>query len=245
MAVELTGLVCVITGAGRGVGRGLAGGFSRRGARVVAGVLDAGEAESVPPGAWALPFDVRSAEQVEAAVDAIIARYGRIDAWVNNAGIYPRKPVDQLTFDDWRDVLDTNLDGAWRCCQALIPHFKRQRAGVVINVGSVALRIGMPDVANYLASKGGLVGLTRGLARELGKYRVRVNCVHLGAVLTETELRVFPDQEAMSRTLDERQSIPGRMTPESVEPVFAFLVSPESFDVTGQCLTVDRGWTHD
>ena len=121
----------------------------------------------------------------------------------------------------------------------------REKSGVIINVGSITLRLGMANLTHYEASKGGLVGLTRGLARDLGKYGIRVNCVHLGAVRTEGELRLFPDQESILRELNEKQSLSGRLTPESVEPVFAFLASSDSLDITGQCLTVDRGWTHD
>ncbi len=232
MPSDLTKKVCVITGAGEGVGRGLALGFAQRGAVSVAG-------------AWAVKMDVTKADEVKAAVEQIIARHGRIDVWINNAGIYPRQPADEMTLADWRKILDTNLDGAWRCCEAIIPHLKRQRGGVIINVGSIVLRLGTENLTHYLASKGGLVGLTRGLARDLGKHDIRVNCVHLGAVLTEGELRLFPDQAAVLKMLEEKQSLRGRLTPETVEPVFAFLASDDSRDITGQCLTVDRGWSHD
>jgi 3-oxoacyl-[acyl-carrier protein] reductase len=175
---------------------------------------------------------------------AIVARYGRIDVWINNAGIYPRVAAEDVTLELWRKIVATNLEGTWNACEALIPQLRRQRSGVIINVGSIALRLGMPEVAPYLASKGGIVGLTRGLARDLGRYGVRVNCLHLGAVLVPSERRAFPDAEA-TRRVEEKQCLPGRLTPESVEPWFAFLASAESGDVTGQCLTVDRGWTHD
>jgi 3-oxoacyl-[acyl-carrier protein] reductase len=245
MAIELTDKVCVITGAGEGVGRGLVHGFLQRGAKVVAGVRSLEKSATVVAPAWAVKLDVTNAEEVRSAVDAIIARYGRIDVWINNAGIYPRQPADELTMEDWRRILDTNLDGAWRCSEAIIPHLKRQQSGVIINVGSIVLRLGMSHLTHYLASKGGLVGLTRGLARDLGGFNIRVNCVHLGAVLTEGEVRLFPDQAAVLKSLEEKQALRGRLTPESVEPVFAFIASDDSRDVTGQCLTVDRGWTHD
>jgi 3-oxoacyl-[acyl-carrier protein] reductase len=244
MAIELTDLVCVVTGAGEGVGRGLVHGFHQRGAKVVAGVRQMQESAAVAP-AWAVPMDVTNTDEVNSAVQEIVARHGRIDVWINNAGIYPRKPAGEMTFHDWRTLLDVNLDGAWRCCEAVIPHFKRQRSGVIINVGSVALRLGMANLAHYLASKGGIVGLTRGLARDLGPFGIRANCVHLGAVQTEGELRLFPDQVGLQKTLEEKQALPGRQTVETIEPVFAFLASADSRDVTGQCLTVDRGWTHD
>ena len=245
MAIELTDKVCVITGAGEGVGRGVALGFIKRGAKVVAGVRNLAKSAVAVAPAWAVKLDVTRADEVRAAVEAIVARHGRIDVWVNNAGIYPRRPADQMTMAEWREILDTNLDGAWRCCEAVIPQMKKQGGGVIINVGSVALRLGMPNLTHYLASKGGLVGLTRGLARDLGVHGIRVNCLHLGAVLTEGELRLFPDQAAILRSVEEKQSLPGRLTPESIEPAFAFFASDDSGDITGQCLTIDRGWAHD
>jgi len=245
MAIELTDKVCVITGAGEGVGRGLVHGFLRRGAHAIGGVRSLEKSAVAVAPAWAVKLDVTKPAEVKSAVDAIIARHGRIDVWINNAGIYPRQAADEMTTEDWRRILDTNLDGAWRCCEAIMPHLKRQQGGVIINVGSITLRLGMPQLTHYHASKGGLVGLTRGLARDLGKYNVRVNCVHLGAVLTEGELRLFPNQAEVLKTLEEKQALRGRLTPETVEPVFAFLASDDSRDVTGQCLTVDRGWTHD
>ncbi|MDB6128530.1 MAG: ped2 [Verrucomicrobia bacterium] len=245
MAIELTDKVCVVTGAGEGVGRGLVVGFARRGARSVAGVRSLEKSAAAVAPAWAVKLDVTKGAEVRAAVDAIVARFGRIDVWINNAGIYPRQPADEMTEADWRRVLDTNLDGAWRCCEAIIPQLKRQGAGVILNVGSITLRLGMSSLTHYHASKGGLVGLTRGLARDLGPHGIRVNCVHLGAVLTEGELRLFPDQAAALKDLEGKQALRGRMTPETVEPVFAFLASDDSRDVTGQCLTVDRGWSHD
>ncbi|MDB6170259.1 MAG: ped2 [Verrucomicrobia bacterium] len=245
MAIELTDKVCVVTGAGEGVGRGLVAGFLRRGAHAVAGVRSLEKSAAAVAPAWAVKLDVTNAEEIREAVAAIVARFGRIDVWINNAGIYPRQPADEITTESWRKILDTNLDGAWRCCEAIIPQLKRQQGGVIINVGSVVLRLGMSHLTHYLASKGGLVGMTRGLARDLGRHNVRVNCVHLGAVLTEGELRLFPDQAAVLQSLEEKQALRGRLTPETVEPVFAFLASDDSRDVTGQCLTVDRGWTHD
>ena len=245
MAIELTDLVCVVTGAGEGVGRGVVAGFVKRGARVVAGLRNLQKSAANVAPARAVQMDVTRDDEVHAAVDSIVARYGRIDVLINNAGIYPRKRADEMTFADWRQVLDVNLDGAWRCCEAVIPHLKRQRSGVIINVGSIVLRLGQGELAHYLASKGGIVGLTRGLARDLGPHGIRVNCVHLGAVQTEGEARRFSDESAVLKRVEETQALRGRLTPATVEPVFAFLASADSRDITGQCLTVDRGWSHD
>ena len=244
MAIELNGKVCVITGADEGVGYGLALGFLARGARVAAGVLDY---LSLPglESALVVPMDVTNESQVISAIDRLIQTFGRIDVLINNAGIYPRHPAETMTYKEWRQVIDVNLEGSWRCANAVIPHMRAAGGGSIINVGSIALRLGMENLSHYHASKGGVVGLTRGLARDLGKHGIRVNCLHLGAILTEGEKRLFPDQEAILREMDQRQSITGRLTPESVEPTFAFFASSESASITGQCLTIDKGWTHD
>lgn len=245
MAIELTDKVCLITGADEGVGHGLAQGFLTRSARVAVGLLQLEDYRPSSPEVLALPMDVTSPEQVEAAVAAVVARWGRIDVLVNNAGVYPRVPADELSPEQWLQTLDINLNGAWRSIHAVLPHFKAQGSGVILNVGSITLRSGMAKLSHYQASKGGIVGLTRGLARDLGPHGIRVNCVHLGAVLTEGEKRLVADPKVKTIDLEALQCMPGRMTPETVEPTFAFLASDESGDITGQCLTVDRGWVHE
>ena len=244
MAIRLEGKICLVTGANKGVGRGIVQGFIERGASVVAGVRNPADSKDSPI-THVVRLDVTKEEEIEAAIAEIVAQYGRIDVLINNAGVYPRTPAEQLTQEDWKSVLDVNLDGSWKCARAVIPFMKNQQHGVIINVGSVTLRLGGENLAHYNASKGGIVGLTRGLARDLGRYGIRVNCLHLGAVLVEREKELFLSQEAILATLNKNQSIPGRLTPASVEPVFAFFASDESSDITGQCLTVDRGWVHD
>lgn len=245
MAIELTNKVCLITGADEGIGFGLAQGFARRGARVAAGVLDEGRAAGRLAPIRAVPMDVTKPEEVEAAVARVVAEFGRIDVLINNAGTYPRCPVDEMSFADYAALREVNLDGAWRCCLAVIPHMKRQGAGAIINIGSVTLRLGMPELAHYQSTKGGILGMTRGMARDLGTYGVRVNCLHLGAVRTEGETRLRNAEDADLAAIEAKQSLPGRLTPETVEPTFAFFASDDSADITGQSLTVDRGWVHD
>lgn len=245
MAIDLTGKVCLITGADEGIGYGLVQGFLKRGAQVAAGLLQPDKFGARVAPAFAVPMDVTNAAQVTAAFDAVIAKFGRIDVLINNAGIYPRCPADELTFEKWRQVHDINLDGTWRCCEAVIPHLKQQGKGVILNTGSITVRMGMAELAHYEATKGGILGLTRGLARDLGKYNIRVNCLHLGAVLTEGEARLGIEPGPQLERLNARQCIPGRLTPETIEPTYAFFASDDSGDITGQSLTVDRGWVHD
>ncbi|MEZ5412810.1 MAG: SDR family oxidoreductase [Opitutaceae bacterium] len=245
MAIDLTGKVCLITGADEGIGYGLVQGFLKRGAQVAAGLLQPDKFGARVAPALAVPMDVTNPAQVTAAFDAVIAKFGRIDVLINNAGIYPRCPADELTFEKWRQVHDINLDGTWRCCEAVIPHLKQQGKGVILNTGSITVRMGMAELAHYEATKGGILGLTRGLARDLGKYNIRVNCLHLGAVLTEGEARLGIEPGPQLERLNARQCIPGRLTPETIEPTYAFFASDDSGDITGQSLTVDRGWVHD
>ena len=247
MADELAHKVILITGCDEGLGLGLATGFSRRGANVVAGLLHPDPPPKALTGKANIVFvalDVTDHPQVAAAVDSVLNQFGRIDILINNAGIYPRCPADQLDETKWRETLDVNLNGTWSCIEAVIPAMKAQGSGNIINVGSIGLIAGTPNLAHYHATKAAIVGLTRGLARDLGPLGIRVNAVHPGAVLTDGELRMFPDQAKVLQEVTAGQCLPGRITPETIEPVFAFLASPESGDITGQCLVADRGWVH-
>lgn len=243
MATDLTDKVCLITGADEGVGFGLVQGFLKRGAKVAAGLLNPSDSSArIPSSALGVPMDVTRPDQVDSAIAQVVAEFGRLDVLVNNAGIYPRAPADEVTPEDWLRVQDVNINGTWRSCMAAIPHFKAQGKGTIINIGSVTLRLGMANLSHYASSKGGILGLTRGLARDLGRYGIRVNCLHLGAIHTEGESRLSPAEAQTLAEIEKSQSLPGRQTPASIEPTFAFFASDESGDVTGQCLTVDRGW---
>ena len=245
MAIDLTNKVCLITGADEGVGFGLAQGFVQRGAHVAAGLLKPDDFNSSDDSIFGVPMDVTDPDQIESAVAAVIEKFGRIDVLINNAGIYPRIPADEVSPEDWLRVQDVNLNGTWRSSMAALPHFKAQGGGSMINIGSVTLRLGMAHLSHYISSKGGVVGLTRGMARDVGKFGVRVNCLHLGAIRTEGESRLSPADAAALAEVENLQSMPGRQDPASIEPTFAFFASDESSDITGQCLTVDRGWNHE
>ena len=245
MAIDLSDKVCLITGADEGLGFGLVQGFLKRGAEVAAGLLNFEKSASRVAPALPVAMDVTQPDQVSSAVAAVVAKFGRIDVLINNAGIYPRIAADEVLPEDWLRVQDVNLNGTWRSCMAAIPHFKAQGGGSIINIGSVTLRLGMANLSHYISSKGGVVGLTRGMARDVGRYGIRVNCLHLGAIQTDGEKRLSPADAAALAEVESLQSIPGRQSPSSVEPTFAFFASDESKDITGQCLTIDRGWIHE
>jgi len=245
MAIDLKDKVCLVTGADEGIGFGLVQGFLKRGAHVAAGLLNPAKSTARIPPALPVPMDVSDPAQIKSAVATVIEKFGRLDILINNAGIYPRVPADEVTEEEWLRVQQINLNGTWRSCMAVIPHLKAQGGGSIINIGSVTLRLGMANLSHYISSKGGVVGLTRGMARDLGPYGIRVNCLHLGAIKTEGEKRLSAADAAALAAVEKLQSMPGRQTPESIEPTFAFLASDESRDITGQCITLDRGWNHE
>jgi len=245
MAIDLKDKVCLVTGADEGIGFGLVQGFLKRGAQVAAGLLNPEKFAARIPPALPVPMDVSDPAQIKSAVATVIEKFGRLDILINNAGIYPRIPADEVTDEEWLRVQQVNLNGTWRSCMAVIPHLKAQGGGSIINIGSVTLRLGMANLSHYISSKGGVVGLTRGMARDLGPYGIRVNCLHLGAIKTEGEKRLSAADATALAAVEKLQSMPGRQTPETIEPTFAFLASDESRDITGQCITLDRGWNHE
>lgn len=241
MAIDLTNRVCLITAAGAGIGAGVARGFVKRGAIVVATDLTP---PSVEGAAMSLAWDVSDAKRADAVVAEVVKRYGRIDCLCAIAGIYPRQAWDAVTDDDWRKVMAINLDGAWHGARAAGEAMKSRGYGKVVFVSSITVVATQPVLPHYIASKGGIIGLTRALARSMGPQGIRVNCVMPGAIRTEGETKAFPDQAAILKALNEKQCLPGRIDPEHIEPTFAFLCSSESDAITGQNVCVDHGWVH-
>lgn len=251
-SIRLDGRVALITGAARGIGAGVAIGFAQRGAQVV---LTGRQPDGEPPASWEQArqynptalyrrLDVTDFDRACAVAQEVTELFGRLDILVNNAGIYPRKPFLEMDPAEWHQVIDVNLHGCFNCAKAVVPQMVRQQYGKIINVGSIEFLLGDPNLTHYITSKGGLIGFTRSLARDLGKYGIRVNCILPGAVLTEGELLLFPDQERIAQILNEKQCLPGRIRPADIEPAFAFLASGESDSITGQSLNVDQGWVY-
>jgi 3-oxoacyl-[acyl-carrier protein] reductase len=195
----------LITGAAGGLGRALVAEFAAQGWRVAA-AYHSSTNEVETSRIWPIQLDVTRRARVRAAVEQLIARWGRMDALINNAGVTADGLVSQTGGDDWDRVLDANLKGAFLCSQAVLPAMLRQRDGHIINISSFSARRGPAGQANYAAAKAGLIGLTTSLAREAGSGNIRVNAVLPGvlktrmtAVLTEAQLNDLAADNALGR----------------------------------------------
>jgi 3-oxoacyl-[acyl-carrier protein] reductase len=243
MMGEFEGQVAVVTGAARGIGRAIAERLAGGGAVVVCtDVLDPAETADgiVASGgrAEAMEFDVTDADSAAEAVGAVHSKHERIDVLVNNAGITRDQLLIRMKADDWRKVLDINLDGVFNVTQPVAKIMMRQRFGRIVNVASIVGLMGNAGQTNYAASKAGLIGFTKSLARELGPRNVTVNAVAPGFIETAmTEQLNEAQQEALQRNL----VIPRLGTPDDVAAAVAFLAGPDASYITGVVLNVSGG----
>lgn len=248
--MDFSNKVVVVTGASRGLGREYARQFARFGASVaVNDVRDCSETlaavEAEGQAGLATETDVTSAESGKTMAAAVLERFGRIDVLVNNAGLYGSlnfKPFDQLDEEEWDRVMNVNVKGIWQCCKAVIPAMKEQQSGSIVNISSLAATYGMPNGLHYTASKAAVLGITRGLARELGRYRIRVNTVAPNVVDTEATTEVFGDKrdKIVEVTLSQ-QAIRKALQPEDIVGAVLYLASDHSRLTTGQTIMVDGG----
>ena len=238
--------VAVVTGGARGIGLAIGQWFLAHGHRVALIDIDADTlartdtALADPERVLALHCDVSQPEQVRAAVDAVADRFGRIDVLVNNAGVAVFKPILQTTFEEWRHVLSTNLDGAFLCTQAVAPVMLRTGGGSVVNIASISgLRASTLRVA-YGTSKGALIHLTKQQAIELGNAGIRVNAIAPGPVETEMAKQVH----STSIIADYFDAIPLNRygSPTEIAEAVGFLCSPAASYINGQVLAVDGGF---
>jgi 3-oxoacyl-[acyl-carrier protein] reductase len=243
--MELSGRVAIVTGAARGIGREIAGRLADAGASVA--VVDVAEdavqqaaQELSRPNATARGYrcDVSSLEAASELGERVLADFGRVDVLVNNAGITKDRLFVRMTGDDWAAVLGVNLTGAFNVTKAFAPAMLKARAGSIVNIASVVGQMGNPGQANYAASKAGLIGLTKSLAKEFAPRGVRVNAVAPGFIRTH-----MTDALAEDVQVQMKQIIPlGRFgEPGDVAGVVMFLASDTSAYITGQVINCDGG----
>jgi len=238
----MKGKVCVVTGGARGIGRGIVETFAREGAlRVWA--LDMNEAELAAlerdiPCVKGEVVNVADGAAVEAFVAKAKAEYGRIDVLVNNAGITRDALIQKMTESDWDAVINVNLKGPFLCARAVVPHMIRGGGGVILNASSVVGLYGNFGQTSYVASKAGVIGMTRVWARELGRHGIRVNAVAPGFIGTEM-VRQMPGK--VLDTMVSKTPLGRLGRPEEIGNAYVWLASEAASYVTGAVISVDGG----
>jgi NAD(P)-dependent dehydrogenase (short-subunit alcohol dehydrogenase family) len=248
MTAGLEGRVAVVTGAGGGLGRAFAHAFGAAGARVVVGDLDGAAASETAMAlgaagaeATAVTVDVGDGASAEAMAAAAVGAFGGIDVLVNNAAVYAglrRAPFWELDEGDWDRVMRVNLKGPWLCAKACVPAMRERGGGAIVNVASATVFSGSPQWAHYVASKGGVIAMTRVMAREVGDLGIRVNAIAPGFTLTEASRALIEDAESYGVA---RGAIKRGAQPEDMVGTALYLASPASAFVTGQTIVVDGG----
>jgi meso-butanediol dehydrogenase/(S,S)-butanediol dehydrogenase/diacetyl reductase len=247
----LDGKVAVVTGAGSGIGRGIAMVLGREGGELVLTDVSLVKAQAVADevGGTAIEHDVTSWESCEQMVATTLERHRRIDVLVNNAGVSKSVPFHELDEAEWDRVNDVNSKGVFLCCRAVVPHMMERRSGSIVNVSSMVGKEAIPLFVHYCASKFAVIGLTQGLAKELAAYDINVNAVCPGVVRTPlwdplldqlSETKGIAREEAWQEFVD---GIPLKrpQEPEDIGEVVAFLASDRARNMTGQGVNVTGG----
>ena len=240
--------VSIVTGAAQGIGAGIAREFASNGAGVV--IFDRDEdkgtalVQELTENGHKASFcavDVSDPAAVRSGVDSVLKQFGTIEILVNNAGIYPRKPWEEMTLEDWDDIQNTNLRSCFLCSKSVYPSMKEKKWGRIINMSSVTFWLGAPqNLVHYISSKGGIIGFTRSLAREVAPHNITVNAVTPGAVETEGEKEVATEEDV--KAILALQSLQTRVLPVDIAKTALFLASDWARTITGQTINVDAGW---
>jgi 3-oxoacyl-[acyl-carrier protein] reductase len=244
--MRLKGKKAIVTGAGQGIGRSIALKMAQEGADVViaemnpdTGAQTAREVEALGRRAMFQAVDVANQKQVQNMVAEILREWKRIDILVNNAGFDRGTTLLKVKEEDWDAVLGVHLKGALNCIQAVAPHMIENVYGKIVNISSVWGKIGAVSEISYSSAKAGMIGLTKSVARELGRYQINVNVVLPGLILTPTIAKMA---EKYRNMIIENTPLRRMGQPEEVANVVAFLVSDEASFMTGAMVEVSGGW---
>ncbi len=242
---ELAGKVAIVTGAGRNIGRAIALALADGGASIVVNVRSnraeadavAREIEAAGGKALVQVGDVADAGQVQAMVDMAVRHFGRLDILVNNAALRREKPFAEISYADWREVMNVTLDGAFHCVKACLPHLKHGGAGTIVNIGGLSAHTGARDRAHVVTAKAGIVGFTRALAHDLAPDGITVNCVVPGLIGTPRPKNTpEPAHHLIHQTISGER---GR--PEDVAAAVRFLCGPAARYINGQSIHSNGG----
>lgn len=242
--MKLQDRVAIVTGAAQGIGKAIARKLHAEGATVAAADINAEGAERTADElerGQGIEVDISSPESVEAMVKAVLDAHGKVDALVNNAAIIPFVPWEEVELDYWRKIIDTNLTGVYLCSRAAWKPMREAGYGRIVNITSNTTLAGTPNMAPYVAAKGGVWTFTRALATEVGADGITVNAVAPGLTASDGVL-ASPHAEAFD-LVQGMQAIPRRAESEDIAPMVAFLCSEEAGWVTGQMIAVDGGHT--
>ena len=243
--MNVDGKIALVTGAGQGIGRTIALSLAERGASVVVADINvdqasavAAEVEALRCSSLPLKVNVASLKECEELMKAVIDRFGKLDILVNNAGITRDMVLLRMKEEQWDDVISVNLKGTFNCTKTAIRYMFRQRSGCIINIASVTGAMGNPGQANYSASKAGIMGFTKAVAREYAEYGITVNAVAPGFIATAmTDAIPQKDRDLLIA------QIPAKRlgTPEDVAAVVCFLASNAASYITGQVIHTNGG----
>ncbi|WP_372803177.1 SDR family NAD(P)-dependent oxidoreductase [Paracoccus seriniphilus] len=242
---DLAGKHVAVTGGASGIGAAIVRAFCAQNARV--SFFDINETvgqaleQDLSPLAQFVPLDLSHPEKIAPAFDAA-ARDGAFDILINNAAHDDRHRIEDVSPQYWRDRLAVNLDHHFFCAQAVIPAMRQAGRGVIINMGSIAWRVGLEDAPAYVTAKAAIEGLSHGLARSLGRHGIRVNCVLPGFVRTQRQVEKWVTPEFEAEVLS-RQCLQDFIQPEDVAAVVVMLASDSARAVTNQTVIVDAGWS--